>query len=82
MRKNKIRLVPPLKNIEDKRLRIDVNILREMIDRKEITRFQWVESSTQIADCLTKQGSCTHRLQEILNKSLRFDFISNTFKEW
>ena len=80
--KSLVDTVCAIKNIEDKRLRIDVNILREMIDRKEITRFQWVESSTQIADCLTKQGSPTYRLQEILNKSLRFDFISNTFKEW
>ena len=42
--------------ILDKRLRIEMAILREMIDRKEIERISWIPTDTQIADALTKKG--------------------------
>lgn len=79
--KSLVDTVCSIKNIEYKRLRIDVNILREMLDRKELASFQWIDSCHQIADCLTKQGSCTYNLQDILNKSKCFDFVSKTFQE-
>ena len=46
-----------LKLIEDKRLRIDMGLLQEMIDRKEISKIVWVEKTQQLADSLTKFGS-------------------------
>merc|ERR1711895_143514 len=42
--------------IQDKRLRIEVAILREMLNKCEITRVAWVESQKRIADSLTKKG--------------------------
>ena len=42
--------------ILDKRLRIEMAILREMIDRKEISKIYWIPTDAQIADSLTKRG--------------------------
>ena len=42
--------------VQDKRLRIEIAILREMLNKGEITRVAWVESQNQIADSLTKKG--------------------------
>ena len=41
--------------ILDKRLCIEVSILREMIDRKEITEIPWIPTDTQIANSLIKK---------------------------
>ena len=40
----------------DKRLRIEMAILREMLERKGIAEISWVPTNTQIADSLTKKG--------------------------
>ena len=48
--------------IEDKRLRIEIAILREMLNKREITRFAWVESGKQVADSLTKKGVPSFRI--------------------
>ena len=42
--------------ILDKRLHIEMTVLREMLERKEITEISWVPTDTQIADPLTKKG--------------------------
>ena len=42
--------------ILDKRLRIEMAILREMLSNKEITEITWVPNVHQIADALTKRG--------------------------
>ena len=39
----------------EKRLLIDLSVLREMVERKEIT-INWIESEKQLANCLTKRG--------------------------
>ena len=51
------------KSIEDRRLRIDIAVLRDMIDRAEISDVSWVGTSLQLADCLTKRGASTQRLR-------------------
>ena len=53
--------VHSIKPVQDKRLRIDVAILREMIERQEIT-VEWGTSSEQIADCLSKHGASASKL--------------------
>ena len=42
--------------ILDKRLRIEMAVLREMLERKEITEISWVPTDTIIANSLTKKG--------------------------
>ena len=50
----------------DKRLRVDVAILREMIDKPEIKKVTWVPTKDQLADCLTKRGSSPLKLLQVL----------------
>ena len=47
------------KMTEDKRLRVDIAVLRERLGNGEIDKVHWVEISYQIADCLTKSGAST-----------------------
>ena len=44
-----------VKNVSEKRLRIDLAILKEMIQNGEVKVF-WVDSKVQLADVLTKMG--------------------------
>ena len=43
-------------SIIDKRLRVDMDILREMVHKKEVL-IKWVETKDQLADALTKKGA-------------------------
>ena len=52
--------------IEDRRLRIDVAVLRNMLGSKEIRKVSWVPSSEQLANCLTKRGASTQQLKAVL----------------
>ena len=51
------------KHVEDRRLRIDIAVLRDMIDRGELSQIVWVETAQQLADCLTKRGASTIQLR-------------------
>jgi len=44
-----------VKNVSEKRLRIDIAILKEMVQCGELKIF-WVDSKSQLADVLTKKG--------------------------
>ena len=56
------------KVVSDKRLRVDVARLRQMIDEKEVV-LHWVEGKNQIADSLTKRGASFSKLFEVLTES-------------
>ena len=57
--------------VTDKRLRVDIARLREMVDKSEIT-ISWVDGKEQLADCLTKRGASSQRLLEVLERSQLF----------
>ena len=42
--------------IQDKRLRIEMSILREMLNKGELKSMRWIPTDLQIADSLTKKG--------------------------
>ena len=42
--------------ILDKRLRIEMAILREMLNKKELSSISWIPTEVQVADALTKKG--------------------------
>ena len=42
--------------IQDKRLRIEMSILREMLNKSELKSMKWIPTDIQIADSLTKKG--------------------------
>ena len=51
--------------VSDKRLRVDIARLREMVHRCEIKVF-WIEGKRQIADSLTKRGASNEKLIQVL----------------
>ena len=53
--------------VEEKRLRIDLAVLDNMIENKEITDVQWVETNLQLANCLTKRGASSLHLMEAIS---------------
>ena len=67
------------KNIEDRRLRVDIVISREMLAKNEVNKIEWVETSSQLLDCLTKSGASTALLLDALRSgSLQF-YVSINF---
>ena len=65
--------------IEDKRLLIDVCVLRDMVSHGEIKNFCWVPTDLQVANCLTKQGAPAHNLVNVLNEKLLLDITTGEF---
>ena len=47
----------PIKTLKDKRLMVDICMMRNMLSSKEISAISWVDSQSQFADCLTKPSS-------------------------
>ena len=64
----------------DKRLIIDISILREMVEKNEINEFRWVSTDFQIANSFTKQGANSNYLVNVLSKPLRFNFNTAIFE--
>ena len=52
--------------LPEKRLRVNVAVLREMPGRGEIKKVTWVPTKDQLADCLTKRGSSPLKLLQVL----------------
>ena len=52
--------------IQDKRLRIDVARLREMVEKEEI-QCNWVRKEEQLANPLTKAGASSRSLVDVLH---------------
>ena len=78
--KNLVNAVHSSTNLEDKRLVIDVSILRDMLQRNELSEFKWISTEHQVANTLTKQGASDQLLVNVLNNTaLRFDFESGLF---
>ena len=54
------------KYIEDKRLRLDIAVISDMLDRGELHSVSWVDTTSQLADPLTKRGASTQRLRDAI----------------
>ena len=46
---------------------MDICVLREMIEKKEISDINWADSASQLADCLTKLGASSAKLLDVLS---------------
>ena len=55
------------KTLKEKRLKVDVCIIREMLEKKEIESIKWCPSENQLADCLTKASASSTKLLSVLN---------------
>lgn len=65
--KNLHSLIYSTKVISEKRLRIDIAAIKEMLIRKEISTVEWIPTERQLTDCLTKHGTSCQSLQDILS---------------
>ena len=55
--------------ILDKRLRIEIAILRGMIERKKIAEMFWIPTDIQIVDSLTKKGVPSFKILGFISES-------------
>ena len=54
------------KSVEDKHLRIEISVLRDMINTGQIAEVSWVQTSKQLANALTKAGASTSSLTAVM----------------
>ena len=57
------------KQIDNKRLRLDILVLKDMIRKGNISKISWVKADDQLADCLTKRGVNTANLRKQLSRN-------------
>lgn len=50
------------KSVDDKRLRIDVGSIKEMLNKKEVAKVQWIPGEKMLANALTKRGASSFDL--------------------
>ena len=55
------------RGVEDRRLRIDIALLKDILSGGEIDSVSWVRTSEQLADCLTKRGASAQRLRSVIS---------------
>merc|ERR1712074_483156 len=60
-------------SVEEKRLRVDISALREMLNNKEIDQIKWTATNHMLADCLTKQGAKVDELLAVVHQQMVFD---------
>ena len=65
-------------SVENKRLQIDVNMLREMVETGDIHEFRWIPTEHQLANPLTKKGASPDHLFRILKYSHQLRYQCNT----
>ena len=56
------------KTLKEKRLKLDVCNIREMLEKKGISSVNWCTSKTQFADFLKKARASTSKLISVLNR--------------
>ena len=77
--RNLVDCVKSSTSIEDKRLLIDIAVLRDMLSQKEISEIIWIPTDKQLSNCLTKQGASSQSLVHVLNNDLKFNFNDAIF---
>ena len=54
------------KAVEDKRLRIDIGAIKQLMKRKEVASIQWIPGKMMLANVLTKRGAASFDILELL----------------
>ena len=60
--------VHPTKSLKEKRLKVYVCIIRDMLEKNEISSINWYASEKQLADCLRKAASSPNKLISVLKR--------------
>ena len=55
------------KSVDDRRLRIDISLLKDTLKREEISSVSWVIASSRLANCLTKKGANCEQLRSAIS---------------
>ena len=55
--------------LEDKRLKVDICVVRDYIKKEEIKEVCWIPTEQQLADCLTKSGANPAKLLKVLDSA-------------
>lgn len=58
--------------VNNKRLQIEVGILRDMIQKAELEEFRWIPTGLQVANALTKAGCSCEDIYQILGGHVLF----------
>ena len=56
-----------IRPVLDKRLRVEIGTLCEMLEKKEINSVKWISSEEQLTNCLTKRGASCDSLVNVLS---------------
>ena len=54
------------KTLTEKRLKVDMCIIREIIEKQQVKSVSWCDISSQLTDCLTKVGASSEKLLHVL----------------
>ena len=68
--KSSVDAIHSTKLVEDKRLRIDIAIVKEMMANEEVQGVTWVPGEKMISDVLTKQGVNPYPILKLVQKGL------------
>lgn len=58
------------KQVSEKRLRLEISSIKELMQSKKIKKVLWSDTKTQLADCLTKKGASALMLLKVLSEGL------------
>ena len=56
------------KSVTEKRLRLEISSIKELIHSKQVERILWYKTKEQLADCLTKKGASPLQLLKALGE--------------
>ena len=65
--------------VDNKRLQIEIRILKDDLNQKNIHELRWIETSLQVANCLTKNECSFQYLLDILHLRKWSDFNTGAF---
>ena len=65
--KSLVEAIQSSKQVDGKRLRIEIAILKEMLQNEVISKISWVSTNNQLANCLTKGGANSQHLLEAIS---------------
>ena len=68
--KNLLQAVSGNKGISEKRLRRDINIIKQALEDDKIESIEWVATDEMLADPLTKKTANPHKLMTLIQRRM------------
>ena len=70
-RKSTVDAVHSTTLMQDRRLRRDIAIVKQMLNKKEVTSVEWCQGTEQFADGMTKRTPPCYGLREVFQQGER-----------